>query len=203
MPFFGMLASSHARWAEKKASPSIVKRLSSSPSANRSSCQTMPKAARSSSPNLASLAKKRASRSAWSICHHTTPSPFLGFRFFHTAAWSSREAEAMVRSSCSFGMSPSADLVENGRVDSREKTELADLADGNGERGGDRLFGPVLGNEAFDGAPQIDTRHRSAHHVFADRPHLVILIGIFDEDVDLFEAEYRSQGGRGGRRRRS
>ena len=33
-------------------------------------------------------------------------SPFFGFSFFHTAAWSSREAEAMVRSSCSFGMSP-------------------------------------------------------------------------------------------------
>jgi hypothetical protein len=35
-----------------------------------------------------------------------TPSPFVGLNFFQTAAWSSREAEAIVRSSVSFGMSP-------------------------------------------------------------------------------------------------
>jgi hypothetical protein len=56
------------------------------------------------------------------------------------------------------------------------------------ERGGDRLFRPVLGGEAFDGAPEIDGRHGSAHDVFADRAHVVNLIGIFDEDVDLLEA---------------
>ena len=33
-------------------------------------------------------------------------SPFFGFSFFQTAPWSSRGAEAMVRSSCSLGMSP-------------------------------------------------------------------------------------------------
>jgi len=78
-------------------------------------------------------------------------------------------------------------------VDSREKTELTDLAHGNGERGGDGFFRPVLGSEAFDGASQIDGRHGSAHDVFADRAHVVILIGIFDEDVDLSQAHVDRQ----------
>ena len=105
-PFFGILASSQARCAETKASPSMVKRLSSSPSSNRSSCQMMPNAARSSSPNLASLAKKRVLSSAWESRHQMTASPFFGLNCFQTAACSSRGAEAIVRSSYSFGMSP-------------------------------------------------------------------------------------------------
>jgi hypothetical protein len=46
----------------------------------------MPKAARSSSPNLASRAKKRVFSSAWAIFHQMAPSPFFGFSFFQTAA---------------------------------------------------------------------------------------------------------------------
>ena len=51
-----------------------------------------------------------------------------------------------------------ADLIENGGVDGREQAQLADLAQGNRERGGDGLFRPVLGGEAFDGAPEVDGR---------------------------------------------
>ena len=80
----------------------------------------------------------------------------MGFSFFQTAAWSSREAEAIVRSSCSSRHVARADLIENGGMDVREETELADLAERNGECGGDGLFGPVLRGEAFDGAPEVD-----------------------------------------------
>ena len=74
-------------------------------------------------------------------------------------------------------------------MDSRKETELADLADGNGESGRDGLFGPVLGGEALDGAPEVDRGHGGAHDVFAHRPHLVALVGVFDQDVDLGEAD--------------
>jgi hypothetical protein len=37
-----------------------------------------------------------------------------------------------------------ADLIENRGVDGRELTQLADLAEGNRERGGDGFFRPVL-----------------------------------------------------------
>ena len=83
-----------------------------------------------------------------------------------------------------------ADLIEDGGVDGREKTELTDLAHGNGERGRDGLFGPVLRGEALDGAPEVDRGHRSADDVFAHRPHVVELVGVFDQDVDLGEAEF-------------
>src|SRR5580692_10926797 len=82
-----------------------------------------------------------------------------------------------------------ADLIEDGGMDSREKTELTDLAHGNGERGRDRLFGPVLRGEAFDGAPEVDRGHRSADDVFAHRPHLVVVVRVFDQDVDLGKAD--------------
>ena len=82
-----------------------------------------------------------------------------------------------------------ADLIEDGGMDSRKQPQLTDLADGNGERGGDGLFGPVLGGEAFDGAPEVDRGHGRAHDVFAHRPHLVALVGVFDQDVDLGEAD--------------
>jgi hypothetical protein len=68
--------------------------------------QMMPNAARSSSPNLPCLAKKRVFSSACAIFHQMAPSPLFGFSFFQTEAWSSREAEAIVRSSVSLGMSP-------------------------------------------------------------------------------------------------
>ena len=74
-------------------------------------------------------------------------------------------------------------------MDGREQTQLADLADGNGERGGDGLFGPVLGGEALDGAPEVDGGHGGADDVFADRAHMVVVVGVFDEDVDLGEAD--------------
>ena len=82
-----------------------------------------------------------------------------------------------------------ADLIEDGGVDGREQPQLADLADGNGERGGDGLFGPVLGGEALDGAPEVDRGHGRADDVFAHRPHLVVVVGVFDQDVDLGEAD--------------
>ena len=189
-PFFGMLASSHARWAETKASPSTVKRLSSSPSANRSSCQTMPKAARSSSPNLASLAKKRVFSSAWAICHQMAPVALLGLELLPdgslvvTRGRGDRAEFLLPRHVAR------ADLIEDGGMDGREQTELADLADGNCERGGDGVFGPVFGGEAFDRAPKVDGGHRRADHVFAHRAHMVFVVGVFDQDVDLGESEF-------------
>jgi hypothetical protein len=63
------------------------------------------------------------------------------------------------------------------------------LAHGNGERGRDGLFGPVLGGEALDGAPEVDHGHGGADDVFAHRPHLVVVVGVFDQDVDLGEAD--------------
>jgi hypothetical protein len=75
-------------------------------------------------------------------------------------------------------------------MDSRKKTELTDLAHGNGERGRDGLFGPVFRGEALDGAPEVDHGHGGAHDVFAHRPHLVVLVGVFDQDVDLGESEF-------------
>ena len=54
---------------------------------------------------------------------------------------------------------------------------------------GDGLFGPVLGGEALDGAPEVDRGHGGADDVFAHRPHLVVVVGVFDQDVDLGEAE--------------
>ena len=75
-------------------------------------------------------------------------------------------------------------------MDSRKKTELTNLADGNGEGGRDGLFGPVLGGEALDGAPEVDRGHGGPDDVFAHRPHLVVLVGVFDQDVDLGESEF-------------
>jgi hypothetical protein len=43
-------------------------------------------AARSSSPNFASFAKKRVFSRAWAIFHQTAPSPFFGLSFFQAAA---------------------------------------------------------------------------------------------------------------------
>jgi hypothetical protein len=75
----------------------------------------------------------------------------------------------------------------------RKQPQLTDLTDGNGERGGDGLFGPVFGGEAFDGAPEVDRGHGGPDDVFAHRPHLVALVGVFDQDVDLGEADlYRN-----------
>src|SRR5208337_1567981 len=81
-----------------------------------------------------------------------------------------------------------ADLIENGGVDLRQQTQLADLAQGNRERGSDRLFRPVLGSKAFDRSPEVDTRHGGADDILADRAHMVVVVWIFDEDVDLGEA---------------
>ena len=55
---------------------------------------------------------------------------------------------------------------------------------------GDGLFGPVLRGEALDGAPEVDRGHRGADDVFAHRAHLVVVVGVFDQDVDLGEAEF-------------
>ena len=74
-------------------------------------------------------------------------------------------------------------------MDLGEETELADLADRNGEGGGDRLFGPVLRGEAFDGAPEVDGRHRRAHDVFAHRAHCVVFVRVLDQNVDLGKAD--------------
>jgi len=75
-------------------------------------------------------------------------------------------------------------------VDGRQQPQLADLADGDRQRGGDRLFRPVLGGEALDGAPEVDRSHGRAHDVFAHRPHLVVAVGVFDQDVDFGEAKF-------------
>ena len=110
----------------------------------------------------------------------------------------------MVRSSVSLGHVARADLIEDGGADGRQQPQLADLADRNCERGSDGLFGPVLGGEALDGAPEVDRGHGGAYNVFAHRPHLVVVIGFFDQDVDVGEPEF--DGGADGawrRRRRS
>jgi hypothetical protein len=56
--------------------------------------------------------------------------------------------------------------------------------------GGDGLFGPVLGGEALDGAPEVDRGHGGAYDVFAHRPHLVVVVGVFDQHVDFAEAGF-------------
>src|ERR1700722_14895987 len=43
-----------------------------------------------------------------------------------------------------------ADLIEDGGMDSRKKTELTNLADGDGEGGRDGVFRPVFGGEGLD-----------------------------------------------------
>ena len=88
-------------------------------------------------------------------------------------------------------------------MDGGQQPQLADLADGNGERGSDGLFRPVLGGKALDGAPEVDRGHGGAHDVFAHRPHLVVVVGVFDQDVDFGEAEFDGRCGRAGRRRRA
>jgi hypothetical protein len=82
-----------------------------------------------------------------------------------------------------------ADLIEDSGVDGRQQPQLADLADRNGERGRDGLFGPVFGGEAFYGAPEVNHGHWGAYDVFAHRPHLVVIVGVFDQDVDFGEAD--------------
>ena len=83
-----------------------------------------------------------------------------------------------------------ADLVEDRRMDACEQPELSDLARGNGERGGDGLFGPAFGGKAFYRAPKVDRGHGGAHHVLADGAHMVFVVGVLDQDTDLGEAEF-------------
>ena len=138
---------------QTNASPSTVKRLSSSPSAKRSSCQTMAKASRSASPNFASLAKKRV---LLQRLRDLPPDRALALlwlellphrRLILARGRGDRAQFLFLRHVAR------ADLIEDRRVDGCEQAQLADLADGNCERGGDRLFGPVFGGEAFDRAP--------------------------------------------------
>ena len=75
-------------------------------------------------------------------------------------------------------------------MDGGEETELADLAQGNGERGRDGLFRPVLGGEAFDRPPKVDRGHGRADHIFAHSAHVVEAVGLCDDDVDLGESEF-------------
>ena len=95
----------------------------------------------------------------------------------------------MVRSSCSLRHVACANLIEDGGVDGGQQPQLADLADRNGERGRDGLFGPVLGGEALDRAPEVDHGHTRADDIFADRAHLVVVVGLCDDDVDLGESD--------------
>jgi hypothetical protein len=75
-------------------------------------------------------------------------------------------------------------------MDGRQQPQLTDLAHGNGERGRDGVFGPVLGGKTLNGAPEVDRGHRSADHVLAHRAHVVEVVGVFHQDVDLAEAEF-------------
>jgi hypothetical protein len=83
-----------------------------------------------------------------------------------------------------------ADLIEDSWVDRCEEAELADLTDGNRKRGGDRLFCPVFRGKGLDRAPEVHRGHRSPDHVFAHRAHVVEVVGVFDQDVDLGETEF-------------
>jgi hypothetical protein len=78
-----------------------------------------------------------------------------------------------------------ANLIEDGGMDSRKKTELTNLADRNGKGGRDGLFGPVLGGKALDGAPEVDARHGRPNHIFAEGAHFVEVVGLYDDNVDL------------------
>ena len=134
--------------------------MSSSPWAKRSSCQTMPNASLSASPNLASLANNWRLLQRLADLPPETPSDLLGLHLLpdRGLVLARRRGD---RAQILFSRHVArADLIENGGVDVREQTELADLAQGNRERGGDRLFGPVLGGETFDGAPEVHSRHR-------------------------------------------
>ena len=73
-------------------------------------------------------------------------------------------------------------------MDGREQAQLANLADGDGESRGDRLFRPVLGGQAFDRPPQVDRRHRCANDIFAHRPHPILVVRILDQNVDFGKA---------------
>ena len=74
-------------------------------------------------------------------------------------------------------------------MDVGEQPELADLAERNRERVSDRVFCPVFRSEAFDRPPEVDGGHRGACHVFDDAAHWVMIVWIFDQDVDFGEAE--------------
>jgi hypothetical protein len=75
-------------------------------------------------------------------------------------------------------------------MDGCEQPELADLAEGNRERGADRLFCPVLGGEALDGTPEVDGGHGRPGDIFGDRAHVVEAVGLCDDDVDLGQSEF-------------
>ena len=108
----------------------------------------------------------------------------------------------MVRSSVLPRHVARADLIEDGGMDGRQQPQLTDLADGNGERGGDGVFRPVFRGEALDRAPEVHRGHRGADDVFAHRPHLVVVVGVFDQDVDFGESEFDGECAPAGRRRR-
>ena len=163
----GMWVSSQAFWAVKKAWPSIVNRPSASPFANRSSCQTMPKAVSSSGPNFAFLAKNLRFSSACAICHQSVRSPFFGLRFFHATACSSRGDDAMVRSSRSWACRPRRSA--RGWAGWTLAKSLSFLTCRTGTRARSRSLGPVRRGQAFDHPPEVDRRHRRADGVLAQR----------------------------------
>ena len=43
--------------------------------------------------------------------------------------------------------------------------------------------------KTLDGAPEVDRGHGGAYDVFAHRPHLVVVVRVFDQDVDLRKAD--------------
>ena len=186
-----------------KASPSTVKRLSSSPSAaNRSSCQTMPKAARSSSPELGVSGEE-----AGLVERLGEPPPedalaLLRFELLPDGGLIlARGGGDRAKLLLSWHVAR-ADLIEDGGMDSREQTQLTDLADRNGEA--DAMASSVQFSEArLSMERQRSTVAIGARDdVFAHRPHLVALVGVFDQDVDLGEADLYGECGPAGRRRR-
>src|SRR3984957_10443556 len=75
-------------------------------------------------------------------------------------------------------------------MDSRKKTELPHLADGDGGGGCDGVFRPVFGGEGLDITTKVSRGHRRADDVLAYRPHLVLVVWVFDQDVDFGQSEF-------------
>jgi hypothetical protein len=95
----------------------------------------------------------------------------------------------MVRNSPFVRHVAGADLVEDGGMHGCEEAKLADLAQRNRERGGDRLR-PVFGSEGFDRPPKVDACHWRPSHVLAERAHSVEVVGFYDDDVDLGQSDF-------------
>jgi hypothetical protein len=80
-------------------------------------------------------------------------------------------------------------LVEHRRVDAGEQAQLAHLPHRQSEGQGDRVVGPVQGQEPFDRAPLIDGIERGPDDILGQGAHDIGAVAMLgQQDVDLREA---------------